>query len=410
MKKFRKKTVAVVLVVTMLLAFVPSLSFADEPADPMMILRMDSDYHKKGDEFTMEVWVYNSTFNVAGFCLEYDEKAIAPAGESFYDTVTFDEYHGGDGIFDTVTASVDSGIIKAVMYVNPNTAAESPVYKGDENPESREVRVSGEGYKFAEIKFTALKDGKVSAGFTKSEGDSDFAKRSVVLAIKGSTPSDAKGESSYEKTPAADAEKFGEEVEKIGNVTAESEGAITEALAKYEALDSIAKELAEDAKKALDEKKAQLDGIVTPSEDDKAAEKVREAIKALPATDKITLDDEGKVAEAKAMYDALSENGKALVGEELTKALEDAAAKINELKTEGFKTGDVDGDGGITAKDATQILRYINGKSSAFTADGADTALLIKIADVDKDGSVTAKDATQILRHINGKTSVIAND
>ena len=68
--------------------------------------------------------------------------------------------------------------------------------------------------------------------------------------------------------------------------------------------------------------------------------------------------------------------------------------------------GDVDGDGDVTAGDATQILRYINGRSSLFTAEGADETLLIKIADVDGDGEVTAKDATQILRYINGKTSV----
>ncbi len=71
--------------------------------------------------------------------------------------------------------------------------------------------------------------------------------------------------------------------------------------------------------------------------------------------------------------------------------------------------GDVDDDGTVSAKDATQILRYINGKSSVFTASDADTALIEKIADVDGDGSVTAKDATQILRHINGKTSVFEN-
>ncbi len=71
--------------------------------------------------------------------------------------------------------------------------------------------------------------------------------------------------------------------------------------------------------------------------------------------------------------------------------------------------GDVDEDGTVSAKDATQILRYINGKSSVFTTNGADTALIEKIADVDDDESVTAKDATQILRHINGKTSVLGN-
>ncbi len=73
---------------------------------------------------------------------------------------------------------------------------------------------------------------------------------------------------------------------------------------------------------------------------------------------------------------------------------------------EEYTVGDVDKDGTVSAKDATQILRYINGKSSVFTAGGENKALH-ETSDVDGDGSVTAKDATQILRHINGKTSVL---
>ncbi len=80
--------------------------------------------------------------------------------------------------------------------------------------------------------------------------------------------------------------------------------------------------------------------------------------------------------------------------------------EVIQMLEKAYTFGDIDGDGTVTAKDATQILRYINGKTSAFTAEGADEALLIKAADVDGDGEVTAKDATQILRHINGKTSV----
>ncbi len=66
--------------------------------------------------------------------------------------------------------------------------------------------------------------------------------------------------------------------------------------------------------------------------------------------------------------------------------------------------GDADGDGSVSAKDVTQILRYINGKTSAFDQGGE---ALEALADVNDDGVVDAKDATQILRHINGKASAL---
>ncbi len=69
--------------------------------------------------------------------------------------------------------------------------------------------------------------------------------------------------------------------------------------------------------------------------------------------------------------------------------------------------GDVDMNGFVDAKDATQILRYINAKTSVFTMDGADTVFIEKIADVTGDGAVDARDATQILRYINGKESAL---
>ena len=69
-----------------------------------------------------------------------------------------------------------------------------------------------------------------------------------------------------------------------------------------------------------------------------------------------------------------------------------------------YKKGDVNKDGSVDAKDATQILRSVNGKTSVidnFTEDEISA-----LADVNGDESVDAKDATQILRHVNGKTSV----
>lgn len=69
--------------------------------------------------------------------------------------------------------------------------------------------------------------------------------------------------------------------------------------------------------------------------------------------------------------------------------------------------GDINNDNSITAADATQILRYVNGKTSAF--DNMTEEERIARADVTGDESITAADATQILRHVNGKTSAFDN-
>ncbi len=70
-----------------------------------------------------------------------------------------------------------------------------------------------------------------------------------------------------------------------------------------------------------------------------------------------------------------------------------------------YKKGDVNKDDSVDAKDATQILRYSNGKASSI--DSMDEGELIALADVNNDGTVDAKDATQILRHVNGKASML---
>ncbi len=70
-------------------------------------------------------------------------------------------------------------------------------------------------------------------------------------------------------------------------------------------------------------------------------------------------------------------------------------------------TGDVNSDGAVDAKDATQILRHVNGKSSVISTQTGNTLTeTLRVSDVNGDESVDAKDATQILRHVNGKTSV----
>lgn len=79
---------------------------------------------------------------------------------------------------------------------------------------------------------------------------------------------------------------------------------------------------------------------------------------------------------------------------------------LDAIKIEGL-LGDVNLDGKVDAKDATQILRKVNLKTSVWTnLEGKGIEVRDQIADVDKDGKVDAKDATQILRYANLKTSV----
>ncbi len=72
------------------------------------------------------------------------------------------------------------------------------------------------------------------------------------------------------------------------------------------------------------------------------------------------------------------------------------------------KRADVDGDGTVSAFDATQILRYLTGKQSV-VGDAENTAYIILVACVTGGDRVTVADATQILRFLAGKSSVFGN-
>ena len=63
--------------------------------------------------------------------------------------------------------------------------------------------------------------------------------------------------------------------------------------------------------------------------------------------------------------------------------------------------GDVDGDGDVTAQDASLVLQLVAGKITPSTAGVAYGA-----ADVDGDGDVTAQDASLILQHVAGKITI----
>ena len=67
--------------------------------------------------------------------------------------------------------------------------------------------------------------------------------------------------------------------------------------------------------------------------------------------------------------------------------------KIDNKEYKIIKIGDVNGDGRVTAKDSTQILKYV-----VKLIDLNDEQK--NAADINKDGNVTAKDSTLILKHV----------
>ena len=63
--------------------------------------------------------------------------------------------------------------------------------------------------------------------------------------------------------------------------------------------------------------------------------------------------------------------------------------------------GDVDGDGDVTAQDASLVLQLVAGKITSSTP-----GVIYEAADVDGDNDVTAQDASLILQHVAGKITI----
>ena len=114
-------------------------------------------------------------------------------------------------------------------------------------------------------------------------------------------------------------------------------------------------------------------------------------INALP--EKITTSDKDDIEAARAAYEALTDDRKALVDEDVLKKLTDAEEALNSL----VLLGDVDGDGDVTSIDATLIQRYLVG--IRILSDKQ-----IKAVDIDGDGVATILDATLIQRCLAGIT------
>ncbi len=112
-----------------------------------------------------------------------------------------------------------------------------------------------------------------------------------------------------------------------------------------------------------------------------------------------------KILEKKEHTVELINVSSSYTGDEYCTACKTIIKKGEEIEIT-YTFGDVNNDGSVDAKDATQILRASNGKASFL--DNMDNRELIARGDINGDGSVDAKDATQILRFVNGKASYLS--
>ncbi len=107
-----------------------------------------------------------------------------------------------------------------------------------------------------------------------------------------------------------------------------------------------------------------------------------------------SFDDKAAVEAARAAYEALTEDQKALVTNYQT--LLDAEAAIAELEKPNVTYGDLNGDDKVTAADALEVLKSVVGKV-ALTDDQ------LTAADTDGNGKADAADALNILKKVVGK-------
>lgn len=84
---------------------------------------------------------------------------------------------------------------------------------------------------------------------------------------------------------------------------------------------------------------------------------VEDQINVLPAKYDVTYDDKDDIEAARAAYEALTDDQKALIDEDTYKNLDDAEDALNSL----VLLDDIDGDGEVSIIDVTLIQRYLAG-------------------------------------------------
>ncbi|WP_024856622.1 dockerin type I repeat-containing protein [Ruminococcus albus] len=186
------------------------------------------------------------------------------------------------------------------------------------------------------------------------------------------------------------------------NVTVDDADAIAAVREAFEALTDDQKGMVDgDTMKKLDDAEAALDtakkAAEKAAEDQAAADAVKNAINALPAAEDLTKDDAEAIANARKLFDELTDEQKALIDPEVVKKLTDnetaVAAIIEESK---YMKGDVNGDGKININDLTKIAAHVKGKKLLTEEEQMR-------ADVNGDGKLDINDISKIAAHIKGK-------
>lgn len=128
-------------------------------------------------------------------------------------------------------------------------------------------------------------------------------------------------------------------IDAIGMVTLDSEAAIEAARTAYDALTEEQKAMVENAD-ALTAAEAALVELKKAAADEEAAAAVKDLINAIG---KVTRDSEEAIKAARAAYDALTEEQKALVGEDMLKVLTDAEKAYHDAMLPDIGLGDLVG-------------------------------------------------------------------
>lgn len=178
------------------------------------------------------------------------------------------------------------------------------------------------------------------------------------------------------------------------DVTVEDADAIAAVREAFDALTDDQRGMVDgDTRQKLDDAEEALEAAKKAAEDQAAANAAAEAINALPAADKITKNDAEAVANARKLFDSLTDEQKAMIDADTLKKLTDDEAAVT-AKTR--KKGDVNGDGKINTTDLMKAAAHAKGKKLLSKEE-------FERADINGDGKVNNTDVTLIAAHVKGK-------
>ncbi|EXM38629.1 hypothetical protein RASY3_16385 [Ruminococcus albus SY3] len=329
-----------------------------------------------------------------------DADAITAACEAF-EALTGDQKNLVDGDtmkkLDDAVAALDTAKKAAEKAAEDQAAADAVKKAINDLPTAENVTVDdADAIAAAREAFEALTDdqkGLVDGDTMKTLDDAeaalDAAKKTAEKAAEDQAAADAV-KKAINDLPAAE------------NVTVDDADAIAAVREAFEALTDDQKGMVDgDTMKKLDDAEAALDtakkAAEKAAEDQAAADAVKNAINALPAAEDLTKDDAEAIANARKLFDELTDEQKALIDPEVVKKLTDnetaVAAIIEESK---YMKGDVNGDGKININDLTKIAAHVKGKKLLTEEEQMR-------ADVNGDGKLDINDISKIAAHIKGK-------